>query len=87
MLERAMIVGRGADRIEVRHLPSEVRDSSVPNTEHHVPMTLEEIERAHIERALQAHNGNRTHTAERARYLARHADQEDQGIPAQPRAR
>ncbi len=28
-----MIVGRGADRIEVRHLPSEVRDSSVPNAE------------------------------------------------------
>ena len=63
VLERAMIVGRGADRIEARHLPSEVRDSSVPNTERHVPMTLEEIERAHIERALEAHNGNRTHTA------------------------
>ena len=62
-LERAMIVARGADRIEVRHLPSEVRDSSVPNTERHVPMTLEEIERAHIERALEAHKGNRTHTA------------------------
>jgi len=63
MLERTMIVGRGADRIEVRHLPCEVRDSSVPNTEHYVPMTLEETERAHIERALQAHKGNRTHTA------------------------
>lgn len=63
VLERAMIVGRGADRIEARHLPSEVRDSSGPNTERHVPMTLEEIERAHIERALEAHNGNRTHTA------------------------
>ena len=63
VLERAMIVGRGTDRIEARHLPSEVRDSSVPNTGHHVPMTLEEIERAHIERALEAHKGNRTHTA------------------------
>jgi len=63
VLERAMIVGRGADRIEARHLPSEVRDSSVPNTERHVPMTMEDIERAHIERALAAHRGNRTHTA------------------------
>jgi transcriptional regulator with PAS, ATPase and Fis domain len=51
------------DRIEARHLPSEVRESSVPNTERHVPMTLEEIDRAHIERALEAHSGNRTHTA------------------------
>jgi len=63
VLERAMIVGRGADRIDVRHLPGEVRDSSTPNTEHYVPMTLEDTERAHIERALEAHKGNRTHTA------------------------
>jgi DNA-binding NtrC family response regulator len=63
VLERAMIVGRRADRIELRHLPGDVRDSSAPNTEHYVPMTLEETERAHIERALEAHNGNRTHTA------------------------
>jgi two-component system, NtrC family, response regulator AtoC len=63
VLERAMIVGRGADRIEVRHLPCEVRDSLAPNAEHYVPMTLEETERAHIERALEAHKGNRTHTA------------------------
>ena len=63
VLERAMIVGRGADTIEVRHLPAEVRDSSMPNTEHHVPLTLAEIERAQIERALKAHNANRTHAA------------------------
>ena len=63
VLERAMIVGRGADQIEPRHLPSDVRDTSVPNTEIHIPLTLEEIERAHIDRALAAHNGNRTHAA------------------------
>ena len=63
VLERAMIVGRGTERIEVRHLPFEVRDASAPNTEHYVPMTLEETERVHIERALEAHKGNRTHTA------------------------
>jgi DNA-binding NtrC family response regulator len=63
VLERAMIVGRGAERVEVRHLPSDVRDTTVPNTEHHVALTLEEVERSQIERALKAHNANRTHAA------------------------
>ena len=63
VLERAMIVGRGEERIETRHLPAEVRDLSMPNTDHHVPQTLEEVERAHIERSLKAHNGNRTHAS------------------------
>jgi two-component system, NtrC family, response regulator AtoC len=63
VLERAMIVGRGEERIEARHLPAEVRDLSMPNMDHHVPQTLVEIERVHIERSLRAHNGNRTHAA------------------------
>jgi DNA-binding NtrC family response regulator len=63
VLERAMIVGRGAEQIELRHLPSDVRDTSVPNTDIHIPMTLEAVERVHIDRALQAHGGNRTHAA------------------------
>jgi DNA-binding NtrC family response regulator len=63
VLERAMIVARGTDAIEVRHLPAEVRDTSMPNVDHHVAQTLEEIERAHIDRALRAHNANRTHAA------------------------
>jgi len=63
VLERAMIVGRGVDRIEVQHLPSDVRDSSALNLDHHVPLTLDEIERTHIERTLRVHNGNRTHAA------------------------
>jgi transcriptional regulator with PAS, ATPase and Fis domain len=63
VLERAMIVGRGEERIDVRHLPTEVRDLSMPNTDHHVPKTLEEVERMYIERSLEAHDGNRTHAA------------------------
>jgi len=63
VLERAMIVGRGSERIEARHLPAEVRELSAPNTEHHVPVTLAEVERVQIERALKAHNANRTHAA------------------------
>ena len=63
VIERAMIVGRGEDRIEARHLPPDVRSSELPGAEYHVPMTLEEVERVHIERSLAAHNGNRTHAA------------------------
>jgi len=63
VLERAMIVGRGAERIDAGHLPAEVRDSSAPNMELHVPRTLDEVERVHIERTLRVHNANRTHAA------------------------
>jgi DNA-binding NtrC family response regulator len=63
VLERAMIVGRGAEQIEVRHLPADVRDSSAPSSEQHVARTLEEVERVHIERTLRVHNANRTHAA------------------------
>jgi transcriptional regulator with PAS, ATPase and Fis domain len=63
VLERAMIVGRGAERIEARHLPAEVRETSVPNNDYHVPQTLEAVERSYIERALKAHDANRTHAA------------------------
>jgi two-component system, NtrC family, response regulator AtoC len=63
VLERAMIVGRGEERIEVRHLPPDVRSISPSGAEHHVPMTLDQVERAHIERSLAAHGGNRTHAA------------------------
>ena len=63
VLERAMIVARGEERIEVRHLPPDVRSSSPSDVTHHVPMTLDEVERAHIERSLAAHGGNRTHAA------------------------
>lgn len=63
VLERAMIIGRGAPRIEVAHLPSEVRDASGLALEPHVPRTLDEMERVYVERALRFHEGNRTHAA------------------------
>ena len=63
VLERAMIIGRGSERIEVQHLPADVRDSTTPITEPHVPRTLADIERVHIERTLRAHASNRTHAA------------------------
>ena len=63
VLERAMIMGRGRPVIDVSLLPPEVRDASGRGVEHHVPRTLAEVERAHIERTLSAHDNNRTHAA------------------------
>lgn len=63
VLERAMIVGRGAPAIAAAHLAAEVRDASGLNVEHHVPRTLAEVERQHIDRTLRAHEGNRTRAA------------------------
>ncbi|MDE3054804.1 MAG: sigma-54-dependent Fis family transcriptional regulator, partial [Gemmatimonadota bacterium] len=63
VLERAMIVGRGAPAISAAHLAAEVRDASGLNVEHHVPRTLAEVERQHVDRTLRAHEGNRTRAA------------------------
>jgi DNA-binding NtrC family response regulator len=62
-LERAMIVSRGSERIGADHLPAEVRQAKGGGVERHVPRTLEEVERTHIERTLRAHNSNRTRAA------------------------
>ena len=63
VLERAMITGRGQERVGPQHLPTDVRDASSNGVDHHVPKSLDEVERTHIERTLRAHTGNRTHTA------------------------
>jgi transcriptional regulator with PAS, ATPase and Fis domain len=63
VLERAMIMGRGSASIGVEHLPVEVREASGAGVEHHVPRSLSEVERTHIERTLKAHEGNRTRAA------------------------
>jgi two-component system response regulator HydG len=63
VLERAMIIGRGAPAIAAAHLAPEVRDASGAGVEHHVPQTLAEVERQHISRTLHAHDGNRTRAA------------------------
>jgi DNA-binding NtrC family response regulator len=62
-LERAMIVARGAAKVGAEHLPAEVREASGAGVEAHVPRTLQEVERVHIERTLRANNANRTHAA------------------------
>ena len=63
VLERAMIMGRGAPEVLAMHLPSEVRDASGASVDHYTPRSLEEVERVHMERTLRAHSGNRTRAA------------------------
>jgi DNA-binding NtrC family response regulator len=63
VLERAMITARGQESVGPHHLPGDVRDAASTGADHHVPKSLDEVERTHIERTLRAHTGNRTHTA------------------------
>ena len=63
VLERAMLMARGQTHIEVTHLPREVSGATGAAVTHHEPRSLAEIEKAHIDRTLQAHQHNRTHAA------------------------
>lgn len=65
VLERGMIVGRGASRLELASLPAEVRGApqGVSAADRFEGRLLAEVEREHIERTLRQHEGNRTHAA------------------------
>jgi DNA-binding NtrC family response regulator len=63
VLERAMLMARGLPAVDVVHLPREVQHASGSEVSHHEPRSLDEVERAHIDRTLRAHRHNRTHTA------------------------
>jgi DNA-binding NtrC family response regulator len=67
VLERALVLSLGEEIILPEHLPPEVRapsPSAAPVREHQSIMTLDEMERRHIERTLVMLDGNRTHAAE-----------------------
>ncbi|HEX2189414.1 MAG TPA: sigma-54 dependent transcriptional regulator [Longimicrobiaceae bacterium] len=67
VLERALVLSLGEETILPEHLPPEVRSpspSSLPVREHQTVMTLDEVERRHIERTLVMLDGNRTQAAE-----------------------
>jgi DNA-binding NtrC family response regulator len=64
VLERALILGRGQPLVGIEHLPGEFRNRPGPGDRRHTPMTLDELERAHIERTLRHHGGNRTRAAQ-----------------------
>jgi DNA-binding NtrC family response regulator len=63
VLERAMLLARGKDRIEAAYLPREVIGASGAEVSHHVARSLAEVEKAHIDRTLRANHHNRTHAA------------------------
>ena len=67
VLERALVLTLGEETILPEHLPPEVRSpspSAAPVREHQVLMTLDEVERRHIERTLVMLDANRTQAAE-----------------------
>jgi transcriptional regulator with PAS, ATPase and Fis domain len=63
VLERALLLARGAQVVGTEHLPPEFRGRFAPLDRRHSPLTIEELERMHIDRTLKHHNGNRTHAA------------------------
>lgn len=63
VLDRALLLARGQQMLLVEHLPGELRARPGPGDRRHTPMTLEEMERTQIERALRFHAGNRTRAA------------------------
>ncbi|HEX8691986.1 MAG TPA: sigma-54 dependent transcriptional regulator [Longimicrobium sp.] len=66
-LERALVLARGAERIGPEHLPEQVRAPGAPRAQRQdwEVLTLEEVERRHIERTLHLTGGNRTLAAEK----------------------
>jgi transcriptional regulator with PAS, ATPase and Fis domain len=63
VLERALILGRGQPAINVEHLPGEFRARPGIGDRRHTPLSLDDLERQHIERTLKHHAGNRTRAA------------------------
>ncbi len=64
VLERAQLLARGQEKIGVEHLPLEFRMYRGQFDRRHQPLTMEELERMHMERTLKHHGGNRTRAAQ-----------------------
>ena len=64
VLERALIVGRGAEHLGPEHLTAEFGRRAGEPLGRVQTVSLEEVERRHIERTLRRHGGNRTRAAE-----------------------
>ena len=69
VLERAMLLARGAPALGPEHLPADLRKAGGTGgggggERRHLPLTLADVERQHIERALRFHGGNRTRAAQ-----------------------
>ncbi len=72
VIERAMLLARGAPALGAEHLPPDLRKAGGTGgggggsggERRHLPLTLADVERQHIERALRFHGGNRTRAAQ-----------------------
>ncbi|HWA40544.1 MAG TPA: helix-turn-helix domain-containing protein, partial [Gemmatimonadales bacterium] len=64
VLERSLILGRGHVSVTTEHLPAEFRAKGGAGERKHVPLSLDDLERQHIERTLKHHGGNRTRAAD-----------------------
>jgi len=67
VLERSALMARGQPAVLVEHLPGEFRARPGLGDRRHTPMSLEELERLHIDRTLRFHGGNRTRAAKELR--------------------
>jgi two-component system response regulator HydG len=63
VMERAMILARGAGQIGVEHLPADLRKGG-GSEKRHQPQALADVARVHIEKTLKFHGGNRTRAAQ-----------------------
>ncbi len=63
VLERALILGRGQPAVSVEHRPGEFRARPGVGDRRHTPLSLDDLERQHIDRTLKHHGGNRTRAA------------------------
>ena len=72
VIERAMLLARGAPALGPEHLPPDLRKPGGAGggggggggERRHLPLTPADVERQHIERALRFHGGNRTRAAQ-----------------------
>lgn len=64
VLDRSMLLARGQPTLGIEHLPGEFRARPGPFDRRHTPLTMDEVERMHIERTLKHHAGNRTRAAQ-----------------------
>ena len=67
VLERAILLARGQLAIMVEHLAGELRARPGLGDRRHTPMSIDELERLHIDRTLRFHGGNRTRAAKELR--------------------
>ena len=74
VIERSMLLDRGSPALGPEHLPADLRKPGGAGggggggggggERRHLPLTLADVERQHIERALRFHGGNRTRAAQ-----------------------